>query len=150
MQINCRSIKKNFDKLKLLLNQFPKPPDVITLSETWINNPHLSKHFSINNYTLISHPRTNKKRGGGVAAYVSNKFPFTELSELSNLLSTACENCVIELEMAQGPNIIIASVYKAPDVDISLFITTMCSFLDELSTNNKSVFIAGEHEHKSA
>ena len=29
LQLNCRSIKKNFDKLKLLLNQFPKPPDVI-------------------------------------------------------------------------------------------------------------------------
>ena len=63
LQLNCRSIKKYFENVKLLLNQLTKLPEVITLSETWINNSYTNKFYSLNDYTFISNPRMNKKRG---------------------------------------------------------------------------------------
>ena len=86
----------------------------------------------------------NKKRGGGVALYLHNKFCFTEINTYSKLLFDVCESCIIEVESNQRPNIIIASLYKPPEIDICLFGTAISKLLEEVTSSNKTLFIAGD------
>ena len=36
MQINSRSINKNFDKLDMLIDGLDKKPNIISIAETWL------------------------------------------------------------------------------------------------------------------
>ena len=67
IHLNIRSIYQNLDQLKCLLATHNYTPDIIMLTETWINkNKKTQKLSSISlpNYTLISSDR-NFSRGGG-------------------------------------------------------------------------------------
>src|SRR2546425_741590 len=77
LQLNCRSLKKNFDQLNLLLSNFSTAPQIISLSETWLKPSDQLPYFSIPGYQFISVPR-RKKRGGGVGFYISNSLNFVE------------------------------------------------------------------------
>lgn len=144
LHINCRSLNKNFDKIKHLLQQFPALPAAITLSETWINNEETNNFYSLKNYTFISKARTEKKRGGGVAIYLLNQYTYTVHSSNDKFLKDVGEYCTIEIEMEKSQNIILTSLYKPPDVDIKKFTTSFTKFLKELTSSNKITIVAGD------
>jgi hypothetical protein len=68
LHLNIRSVSKNFDSFKHLLNSQGKPIKVIGLTETWLNDTN-NDNFNIEKYDFISSNRSNKK-GGGVGIYI--------------------------------------------------------------------------------
>jgi hypothetical protein len=132
LQLNCRSLKKNFECLVNLLEHFEQNPSIISLSETWLRDSDQTSLYSLSGYTLISKPRKNNRRGGGVGLYISNLLSFTERDNLSSLLDDVCEYCVIEIFNSQAPNIIIISLYRPPDLDMNLFSSKFPKFLEEI------------------
>ena len=144
LQLSCRSIKRNFDKIKLLLSHFKTSPSVISLSETWIPNDCMNKLFSLQGYNFISKPRPGNKRGGGVALYVDTKFSYSEVSTYAETLDSVCEHCIVEIHHDHCPNVIVASIYKPPDTDISLFNACFTTFLEQVTATNKILYIVGD------
>ena len=65
LHINIRSLHKNIDKLKILLNSINYKFSFIALSETWLKSvPH--SYYFLPGYELIVNNRHGTKTGGGV------------------------------------------------------------------------------------
>ena len=56
-------------------------PDVISLTETWIQPSSSGPYKNLNGYNFVSNCR-NSCKGGGVAFYVKDKFHFNICDEL--------------------------------------------------------------------
>lgn len=63
IHINIRSLHKNFDSLKSFLICLPKTPDIIALTETWLQE-HTKHLYSIEGYDSYHLVRTNREHGG--------------------------------------------------------------------------------------
>lgn len=77
---NIRSIRQNFDNFLISLTNFDKRPEIIVLSEIWINSNEV-QFYEINNYTLKS-KCNDEYRAGGVAIYVSNSIDIVDTSNV--------------------------------------------------------------------
>lgn len=55
LHINIRSLHKNFDVLKSFLKCLPKPPDVIAITETWLqeHTKHLDSLEGYDTYAYV-------------------------------------------------------------------------------------------------
>lgn len=69
---NIRSLRENFNAFLIVLNGVNKLPDIIVLSEIWINDCE-SDAFSINGYCHYF-ACNNEYRAGGVVVYVSQRY----------------------------------------------------------------------------
>src|SRR4051812_13285141 len=99
---------------------FNDKPSIISLSESWIKQSDNLSVFAIHGYDFISNPR-KKKSGGGVGFYVSNNLSYIVHNDsANNVLDDVCDHCIIELINDKSPNMIIISLYKPPDSDLSL------------------------------
>ena len=149
LQINSRSLRKNYDHLVSLLSNFTTMPSIISISETWLKSNDPTSFFSLQGYTFISKPRKNNKRGGGVGLYVSNTLSFTTPVNLSNILDDVCEYCVIEVQNTQKSNVLIIGLYRPPDLNIALFNDKFPKFLQDLlgksnRNNKKKILISAD------
>ena len=75
--LNCQSVFNKLDLIALELNKF----DVITLSETWLDDSINSSDLLIPNYHPPSRLDRNR-HGGGVAVYISKHIPFIDRTDL--------------------------------------------------------------------
>ena len=102
--------------------------------------------FTLPGYTFISRPRRNKKRGGGVGLYVSNDLSFCSLDNIESKWCDVCECSAIEILNDHSSNMIILSLYKPPDVDISLFDSILSKALKDLTgkNNRKKVIVTAD------
>ncbi|KAK6044307.1 endonuclease/exonuclease/phosphatase family protein, partial [Cooperia oncophora] len=108
---NIRSIVKNSDALALLIKQHC--PDIIAITETWLNpNITLSSliHMNMSPYTVLRCDRPSK-RGGGVVLIVRNLFsPMTIFSEsVVNAYEILCCDLSVSLSMLR-----IILIYRTP------------------------------------
>ena len=140
LHLNCRTIKKNFTKLSILLKSLETDFDVIAISETWLNE---SEHelFDIQDYTCTFISR-NEKRGGGVGLYVKNKYTFKLLGNISKCNKIYPNNTVdsvfIEVDNGKQKNVIIGCIYNPPG---NAFNNYLSNFFKEIST--KPCYLAG-------
>ena len=108
----------NFNKLKSVLSSFDFTFDVIAVSETWLNNDHLD-YFHMDDYDDIHTCRPNRG-GGGVAFYVNRLLQSKPLPLLSKCILNCAEVICTEIIIPNGKNILVASVYRAPNTDLSM------------------------------
>ena len=78
LQINIRSMNKNFEKLQEYLNVVKGKFSIIAFTETWCNDDRADKNYvwQISNYTPIHQIRQTGQKGGGIALFVHNNFDF--------------------------------------------------------------------------
>ena len=71
LHVNIRSIKRNFENLKALLEECEFVCNIICVSETWCSNTELQNNssLSVTGSNSVPHERSNKSRGGGVLIY---------------------------------------------------------------------------------
>ena len=72
LSLNIRWIadQSNFNKLKILLSCIDTKPDLISLSETWIN-PSISNYFDkVSGYRVVHNSRKVSK-GGSVGFFIN-------------------------------------------------------------------------------
>lgn len=62
LHFNIRSSHKNFDAIKVFLNNLPKAPDIIALTETWLqkSTKHLYFLYGCESHSLV---RANREHG---------------------------------------------------------------------------------------
>ena len=78
--MNCRSIISHIDELRVTFKHVS--PQCIAITETWLNDSIFDFEVDIAGYTVHRLDRQNKRRGGGVAFYLSNGLKCTRRKDL--------------------------------------------------------------------
>lgn len=104
--INTRSLVKNFSKLKeVAYNKY----DIITISESWLNEGILDETVALSGYKLFRQDRLG--RGGGVAVYIkhtikASPIPYMKANLTEQLwLSIVFKNKKIALGTLYSPHV---------------------------------------------
>ena len=120
--LNIRSLRNKSDSLRLegLDN---RTIDILTLSETWLDDCYEDSHVIIPGYNCIRLDRSGAKEGfGGVAIYVKEGLPF----RVRNDLYSAANECLwIELSRTKCRPVLICCAYRAPGFDFANFISNL-------------------------
>ena len=141
ININIRSLNKNFHKLETLMAQLNFHPTVILVSETWLNDrkPLL---FSLQGYKFIGLPGS-KEIGGGVGIFIKDFLEYKLLSSY-NLNVTNCEDIWLEVPLTKNKKIIIACVYRHPSYNFQTFQENITSKLENMNKHNLTYIIGGD------
>jgi Endonuclease-reverse transcriptase len=144
LAVNSRSLIHNFNKIELLLQNFQHNPDIIAVSETWLKNHQPLDLFTMNNYSLISFPRTSNKRGGGVAMYINANINYNILKPPAFPQATPWEIFAVEVALQNAQNVIIVNLYRPPDTDMTSFTDFITEYINSLNIKKKHLLIVGD------
>ncbi|CAM1312392.1 Uncharacterised protein r2_g2279 [Pycnogonum litorale] len=138
IHLNIRSLPKNYDKLVEFINIFKKPLDVICVSETWLPLDTDLKQYEIDEYDLITSPFSS--RGRGSCLYISNNIPYKtrNIDYDMNICDCTC------IEILQPKPLIIISVYRLHNSNISQFNLILDKILEDLNTSCKDIILCGD------
>lgn len=106
--LNIRGIRSSLDEIEILLGK--RILDILTLSDTWLNEGIDYEEFTIEGYPLLRRDR-GYANGGGVAAYIKNVYAFKERPDLQ---SNDLDVLWFELNIPKSKAIFIASAYRLP------------------------------------
>ena len=150
--LNCQSISDKLDVVKYYVNdsQF----DIFSLSETWLTPDHSDQLLNVDGYDIVRLDRNwtvrgtgNRKKGGGVAAYISNRLSYsaTEL-EGFNVSSDIIEIMWLMVRIPNMRKIIVGILYRPPHSNAKLFCEILTDKINNLPNSNRSdVFILGDY-----
>ena len=142
LHFNSRSLNKNYDAIEQFISQLNLKFSIYGFSETWINNktPLL---FNMDGYTFYHNDR-HGRRGGGVALLINDCFDVKVRNDIS-LPDTLCESLFIEITLNNMKNIVVGIIYRDPNTPINSFNDNMNECLEQLSIENKSIFMMGDY-----
>lgn len=127
LQLNARSLPKNFMHISSFVKSFKNIPSIMAVVETWLSND-MNSFYNMKGYKFISRCRSNK-RGGGVGFYVADYLNFTVNDESVSVLDNVCEATMVEISNCNGSNIIIVCMYRPPGTNLDLFCGKLSEFL---------------------
>ena len=130
-----RGLWKNINNITELCSSF-KNIDVLTLSETHTSNSEPEGMFDIDNYVFIRKDRPHGI-GGGVAAYVSNKYIEGEhWKRREDLENIEIEALWLEIMPPKSKTFLICTAYRPPDNSKYLHHNFCEIFYESLSSAN--------------
>ena len=140
IHINIRSLHKNFDSLKSFLTCLPKPPDVIAVTETWLQE-HTKHLYSIEHYTPIHLVRTDREHGG-ITIYTKDVINVEVLNQFA-FINRNIEICSVRLKI-ENTDYIITVIYRPQSKHIA--VNEFSDIISELLTNeifrhNKTIIL---------
>ena len=140
LNINIRSIQKNFHKLQQLLIDTQLLPHVIALTETWTT---ASSFFtpSLPGYSYISAP-SESNRSGGVAFFISTKIDYSLRDDLV-FVTPDCENLWVEISH-KNKKAVLGVAYRHPTYNISDFQNKFEQCIFNLNRSSKPFLISGD------
>jgi hypothetical protein len=124
---NVQSLLPKLDELRVTTSLIK--PDLILLTETWLNSNVTDSLLNIPGYTLFRHDRPLPRRGGGVAVYVKNHIfvrPFFVTNFLEPVNSLWCILADIK--------VIVLCIYVPPDVSRSHSSDVNCFIVENFDT----------------
>ena len=129
LHLNIRSLKsrEHFQELLTFLELLPFKPDILVLTETWINNPGDYKYICIPGYNYEFYCRESKS-GGGIAMFLMDKLCYKKINDM--VLNEA-ESVFIEIKLQKG-KVILGSIYRPPDSSINKFIDSLDKLTDKI------------------
>ncbi len=142
LHCNVRSLKNKFDQFLSFLKSINSTFDIIGLTETWLNDEIICE-YNMPGYALVYNNR-NDNRGGGVAMYIKNNIKFKSRPDLdfnNNIINSK----FIEISNINTKNVIVGTVYRAPNSDTDSYLEYFSSMTTILQRNsNKIHFIMGD------
>ncbi|EDO43679.1 predicted protein [Nematostella vectensis] len=120
--LNIRSLINKTDSLRLE-GIDSRTIDVLTLSETWLDSQTADAEINLPGFVCARRDRSGTKEGyGGVATFVRDDLAF----RLRNDINTGGQECLwIELIREKCKPTLICSAYRAPDADLTSFISSL-------------------------
>ena len=140
LNVNIRSINKNFEKLKECLNILDHEFTIIGISETHLKDKPL-EYLHFPGYSIEYTNRKNREKGG-VCMYIKDKVKY-KLREDLNAANSNYESCFIEIKNNKHKNIIVGVIYRAHTA-IDNFIGDFSPVLQKINHENKINFILGD------
>ena len=116
---NVRSIRNKTYKLEESLPTFINTPDIIVLSETWLDHCVNDYELNLYNYSVFRSDRSldsngDTRRGGGVLIAISKEICSSLLSSSYNLPECNIEELFVRITLPDKSKIIIGAVYFPP------------------------------------
>lgn len=134
--LNVRSLIPHFSDLKEVTYL---KYDIITLSETWLNNSIDDRIISLKGYTLFRRDRISG-RGGGLAAFIKNKF---RVVTINNLPQTQSEQLWLSVSM-NNKKVALGLLYRPPNFSVDSFLSEVDNNLSILTLEYNSVIGTGD------
>jgi len=140
ININIRSLSKNFDKLKECLKALEHDFTIIGLSETHLKDkPH--DYYQLNGYKMEYTNRIGREKGG-VCLYISEKVKYKLRNDL-NRANANFESCFIEIEIPNKKNALVGVIYRAHTA-IEYFVQDVDSIFQIINKENKVSYVMGD------
>ena len=135
IHLNIRSLLNNIEELRMFINE--NKPDVVTLSETWLDKDILDEEININQYNLER--KDHNRNGGGTAIYIQERLLYQTI-EVNDLEIVLCS-----IRPLRSRPIIIGSVYRSPNNNS--FKNTFVEFMDKTDFTNAEVYLLGDFNY---
>lgn len=110
LHFNCRSIKSSFEAVKKIVVTSNIEFDVITVSETWLNDNDDLTIYALHNFCAVVKNRKDKK-GGGVLIFVNEKYDFKPVDRHSKVVNELFESVTVEITIPKGKNVFVSCIY---------------------------------------
>ena len=140
MHVNTRSLKKNHCNLHELLVDLGKKPDVLTISETKLNNS-CNPNVDLEGYDFVH--KNSDTNAGGVGIYINQIYSYTIVNEF-DLHVNGCEDMWIELEQAHNKKCFIGALYRHPNFNFKDFQVSLERTIEKLNLHNSIFYICGD------
>ena len=124
LYLNIRSLQKNYNKLRELLDQLPTRPHFIGLPETKIKHqPFLDISFPNYHFIYAALPKNARR----VGLYISDSFNY-EILGTNSIHTSGCESLLSSLTSSHLPT--IGVIYQHPKYNIAHFTDEFSKTLD--------------------
>ena len=144
---NVRSL---FNKIDSLICELPNlAPDVLNISESWLQNELPDHLVSIPNYSLIrldrstTHGDSSIKRGVGLCTYIKQGLNFEIECDLETCTKDI-ELSVIRYNLPCTGGIYVLNVYRPPMGDMEKCIDYLQTCINTIRNNEIDIFIGGD------
>ena len=117
---NIRSLMKNLNELKLLLNRLEKknsPVDILLLCKMFLTKI-TSKLIAVPE-NIVYYMNRKDHKGGGTTILVRNSTTHKRRKDLETMIEKEVESTYVEITVKNGKHIVLGSVYKAPNTNES-------------------------------
>ena len=134
--INARSLKKHSEELEALVYSLESPPNIVAVTETWLDKEDDEKLYKLSGYNVVSKPRPT--RGGRIL--------FQSLKEVKIIKVLDCsidESLMLELKI-RGNKVIFLVIYNPPGNNKLEFIEKLDEVLESLQYLNCEVIVCGD------
>ena len=109
--MNVRSLNKHHDELEALIKSLESPPDVVCISETWLQEDNSVNCFKLSAYKTIIN-KSRKGIGGGVMMQLKDNVTIIEEfnSKLAESISVLVKlsNEIFQIMLVYNPPMIIS------------------------------------------
>lgn len=134
--LNIRSINNKFDEVYAFLKE--SPYDILSLSETWLQEDTPSSAVRIDNYAFERKDR--KTHGGGIGCYIKEDIKYTRRCDLE---SETLECMWLELKQRGRPAYFLGVYYRKPDTCIDHF-EELEENIERVLTESNNVIVMGD------
>ena len=143
LHLNARSLNRNLDSIKLLLQSLEHTCSFIGICESWLRpNTNSPSMFDIEGYTLLRADRCDG-RGGGVALYFENGISFKLLDNMPEI--SHCETLSIEVNNgSKHKSTAIGVIYHPPGTPVDQFSLKTDQYIHTMSENQRQVYLMGD------
>ena len=100
-----------------------------------------SEEFQLGNYNAYYTSRQHRT-GGGVTLYINKALKHNPLPNLSKCIHICAEVACAEITTSNGTNIIVASIYRAPNTDLTL-VNELIEYMFHIR-NGKPLYLCGD------
>ena len=144
LNINIRSLSKNFNLLLALLKQSKIRYSIIIISETWLHDADNSL-FNIPDYNHISLNR-DSIRGGGLRIYHHQSIKFIHIDNHLTGVHDSHECLSCEFSLPNNCKLNIVAIYRPPNKSLRSFINDLKSknVVHNNTQSNNIKIIAGD------
>ena len=97
---------------------FDQKPDMLALSETWLNSSTSNAEVEIQEYKIYKLDRKHKK-GGGVCIYVRNDFKTKVLKDHSYISPVCFRQLWLQVQVTKNKSMILCATYRLPDCPVT-------------------------------
>lgn len=134
LYMNIRSLRCNFDELRIFIESFSNKPDIIALTETWLTENDSLPSFSIDGF-ITPIVKNRSTRGGGVALYIKNSLSHRSIE----VNEGECKGCEISLRHNEKFKIFVA--YNPPSDNKAAFMNNLEAVISRNSENSNFLLV---------
>lgn len=140
LNFNIRSFNANGDSFLSMLGTLKDDPDIIVLTETWLDDK--SKSFcNLLGYHSF-HTVRGTGRGGGVSIFCKELLSSSPLNHLC-LCNETIETCVVRVKLAHF-DVIIFGIYRPHSDTIYEFTASVAELLNDNVVSDKNLLLTGD------
>ena len=138
IHLNARSLLCHFDDIASLVSKYR--PEVLALSETWLDTSVIDSEINLPNYCLFRCDRS--RSGGGVAVYCADHLSCSVLT--CGASASGVESLWVSIDSKLFPTPLAFGCFYRPPSSPSLSVHDLCDDIETVMISRKYVIACGD------